>query len=125
MDTPRETVEIGKKLVDFCKQGENLKAVNELYADEIVSLESMSSPESTDQAQGIEAIRRKNKQWDEEMEVHSMDVQGPFPLGDRFAVHFKFDATERKNNKRMKMEEVGLYTVKNGKIVKEEFFYTM
>ena len=125
MDTPRETVEIGKKLVDFCKRNENLKAVDELYADEIVSLESMSSPESTDQAQGIEAIRRKNKQWEEEMEVHEMDVQGPFPLGDRFAVHFKFDATERKNNKRMKMEEVGLYTVKNGKIVKEEFFYTM
>ena len=125
MDTPRETVEIGKKLVDFCKRNENLKAVNELYADEIVSLESMSSPEGTEQAQGIEAIRRKNKQWEDEMEVHEMDVQGPFPLGDRFAVHFKFDATERKNNKRMKMEEVGLYTVKNGKIVKEEFFYTM
>jgi ketosteroid isomerase-like protein len=125
MDTPRETIEIGKKLVEFCKQNENLKAVNELYADEIVSLESMSSPQGTDQAQGIEAIRRKNKQWEDEMEVHEMDVQGPFPLGDRFAVHFKFDATERKNNKRMKMEEVGLYTVKNGKIVKEEFFYTM
>lgn len=125
MDTPRETIEIGQKLVEFCKNNENLKAVNELYADEIVSLESMASPEGTDQAQGIEAIRRKNKQWEEEMEVHSMDVQGPFPLGDRFAVHFKFDATERKNNKRMKMEEVGLYTVKDGKIVKEEFFYTM
>lgn len=125
MDTPRETVEIGKKLVDFCKRNENLKAVDELYADEIVSLESMSSPEGTDQAQGIEAIRRKNKQWEDEMEVHEMDVQGPFPLGDRFAVHFRFDATDRKNKKRMKMEEVGLYTVKNGKIVKEEFFYTM
>jgi ketosteroid isomerase-like protein len=92
MDTPRETIEIGKKLVEFCKQNENLKAVNELYADEIVSLESMSSPQGTDQAQGIEAIRRKNKQWEDEMEVHEMDVQGPFPLGDRFAVHFKFDA---------------------------------
>ena len=126
MDTPRETVEIGKKLVSFCKEGENVKAINELYADEIVSLEAMQSPEGGgDKAQGIEAIRRKNKQWDESMQVHSMDVQGPFPLGDRFAVHFKFDATEKKTNKRMKMEEVGLYTVKNGKIIKEEFFYTM
>ena len=26
---------------------------------------------------------------------------------------------------RMKMEEAGLYTVKNGKIVQEEFFYSM
>jgi ketosteroid isomerase-like protein len=125
MNTPKETIEIGKKLVEFCKQNENLKAVNELYADEILSLESMTAPGGSDQVQGIEAIRRKNKQWEDEMEVHEMDVQGPFPLGDRFAVHFKFDATERKNNKRMKMEEVGLYTVKNGKIVKEEFFYTM
>lgn len=128
MDTPRETVEIGKKLVEFCKRNENLKAVNELYAEEIVSRESMASsggPADDSKAQGIEAIRRKNQQWEEEMEVHEVDVQGPFPLGDRFAVHFRFDATDRKNKKRMKMEEVGLYTVKNGKIVKEEFFYTM
>ncbi len=125
MDTNRETVEIGKKLVDYCKQNENLKAIDELYAKEIVSLESMPSSEGTDKVQGIEAIRRKNQQWSEEMDVHSMDIQGPFPLGDRFAVHFKFDATEIKTNRRMKMEEVGLYTVKDGKIVKEEFFYTM
>lgn len=125
MDTPRDTIEIGKKLVDFCKKGDNVKAIDSLYANEIVSLEAMDNPNGTGNAQGIEAIRRKNKQWEEEMEVHEMDVQGPFPLGDRFAVHFKFDATERKTNKRMKMEEVGLYTVKNGKIIKEEFFYTM
>jgi ketosteroid isomerase-like protein len=125
MDTPRETIEIGKKLVEFCKKGENLKAVNELFGAEIESHESMAGPGGTDTVQGVEAIRTKNKQWEEEMDVHSMDAQGPFPLGDRFAVHFKFDATEKKTNKRMKMEEVGLYTVKNGKIVKEEFFYTM
>jgi len=27
--------------------------------------------------------------------------------------------------KRMSMDETGLYTVQNGKIVKEEFFYSM
>jgi ketosteroid isomerase-like protein len=27
--------------------------------------------------------------------------------------------------KRMQMDEIGVYTVKNGKIVREEFFYSM
>ena len=128
METPKETIEIGKRLIEYCKRNENVKAVNELYADEIVTLEAMSGPETpADEAQpkGIDEIRKKNKQWEDEMEVHEVDIQGPFPLGDRFAIHFKYDATEKKNQKRMKMDEVGIYTVKNGKIIKEEFFYTM
>ncbi|BEV67826.1 SnoaL-like domain-containing protein [Bdellovibrio bacteriovorus] len=32
---------------------------------------------------------------------------------------------ERKINKRIKLEKVALYTVRDGKIIKEEFFYTM
>lgn len=125
MDTPRETLEVGKKLVEFCKNGENMKAIDQLYSPEIESLEAMSMPGMPDTMRGLDAIRKKNNEWDEAMEVHSMDVEGPFPFGDRFAVHYKFDATNKRDNKRMKGDEVALYTVRNGKIVKEEFFYSM
>jgi ketosteroid isomerase-like protein len=74
---------------------------------------------------GVEAIKQKNKQWIESQDVHSVDVSGPFPHGDQFAVMYKFDATDRKSGKRYDMEEVALYTVKDDKIVKEEFFYKM
>jgi ketosteroid isomerase-like protein len=35
------------------------------------------------------------------------------------------DVTIKQANKRVSMDEVGLFTVKDGKIVKEEFFYGM
>jgi ketosteroid isomerase-like protein len=40
-------------------------------------------------------------------------------------VRFKYDVTPKHTGKRMTMDETGLYTVRDGKIVKEEFFYTM
>ena len=51
-------------------------------------------------------------------------MTGPFPNEDRFAVRFTFDVTNKPSGQRMTMDEVGLFTVKNGKIAREEFFYT-
>ena len=48
------------------------------------------------------------------------------PNGDRFAVAFSYDMTPKAGpmaGRRMQMEEVGLYTVADEKIVKEDFFY--
>lgn len=38
-------------------------------------------------------------------------------------VRFTFDVTIKANGHRMTMDEMGLYTVADGKIVREEFFY--
>ena len=51
-------------------------------------------------------------------------MSGPYPNDDRFAVRFMFDVTEKPSGKRMKMDEIGLFVVKNDKITREEFFYT-
>ena len=69
-------------------------------------------------------IREKNIWWSENQEVHSALIEGPFVNGDRFSVKFKYDVTNKKNGKRMNMAEIGMYTVRNDKIVKEEFFYS-
>jgi len=124
METSKETMEVGRKLVDFCKRGDNLKAVEALYSKDVESVEAMPMPEMAGK-KGIDAVIKKNQKWMDDNEVNSVSIEGPFPLGDRFAVHYKFDATNRNTKERMKMEEVALYSVKNGKIVKEEFFYTM
>jgi hypothetical protein len=41
--------------------------------------------------------------------------------GDQFVVRFKIDMTP-KGGQRMSLDEVGLYTVKNDKIIEERFF---
>ena len=55
------------------------------------------------------------------MEVHSFKADGPFVAHDRFVVQYDADVTEKESNERRKISEVGVYTVKNGKIVREEF----
>jgi hypothetical protein len=53
--------------------------------------------------------------------VHSFGVHGPFVAHDRFVVQFDADVTNKQSKERTQLSEVGVYTVKDGKIVREEF----
>ena len=74
---------------------------------------------------GKQAIKGKNEWWVNNHEIHSAEADGPYPKDDQFIVRFVYDVTNKPSGQRFKMEEAGLYTVKNGKIVREEFFYSM
>lgn len=121
--SPTQT--IGDKLVALCQQGENLEAIETLYSPDIESVEAMGAPGMDRVMKGIDAVRGKNQWWLENHEVHGSEAIGPLINEDRFAVIFKIDVTPKHTGKRMQMEEVGLYTVKNNKIIKEEFFYSL
>ena len=119
------TLEIGKKLVEQCNQGKQHECMETLYSPDIVSIEAASMPNMPAEQKGIQAVKAKAKWWNDNHTVHSSKADGPFPMGDRFIVRFAFDVTAKHmGNKRIQMEEAALYTVKNDKIVKEEFFYT-
>ena len=123
-----KTFEAGKKLVELCKAGKHLEAIDKLYAPNIVSLEVHGTPEMPARMEGIAAIRKKGEWWQKNHEVHGGDVEGPWPHGDKFIVRFSYDVTPKSGpmkGKRMKMDEAALYTVKDGKVVQEEFFYHM
>ena len=118
-------LEIGNKLVALCKQGKNVEAVESLYADDVVSIEAAAGPGFDRVANGKAAVLGKNTWWIENHEIHDAGVKGPFPHGDdRFAVLFTFDATSKPDQKRTQMEEIAVFHVAKGKIVKEEFFYS-
>ena len=119
------TMEIGKELVALCKQGKNQEAIDRLYSPSIESVEPVAMPGMEQTQRGIVKIKGKNQWWVDNHEVHEGVAEGPFPHGDRFIVRFKYDVTPKHRGKRFTMEEMGLFTVQNGKIVKEEFFYTM
>jgi len=119
------TLEIGKKYVALCKEGKNEAILNELFTTDTVSVEAGAPPGQDRTAKGLEAIRAKSKWWQENHTVHKGEVFGPYPHDERFAVRFLYDITNKPSGKRMTMDEVGLFTVSNGKIVKEEFFYAM
>lgn len=119
------TADIAKGIVDLCRKGKYMEAVEKYYSDKIVSIESASAPGMPAEMKGIEAIRGKTKHFMETTEVHSQEVNGPFVGDGQFAVEFKMDMTQKASGKRMKLDEVGLYKVEGGKIVHEHFFYNM
>jgi hypothetical protein len=119
------TLEVGKKYVALCKEGKNEVILDELFTNDTVSVEAGAPPGQDRAAKGLEAIRGKSKWWRDNHTVHKAEVFGPYPHDDRFAVRFVYDVTHKPSNNRFTMDEVGLFTVAGGKIVKEEFFYTM
>ncbi|QSI29430.1 nuclear transport factor 2 family protein [Variovorax sp. RKNM96] len=116
--------EIADKLVAVCKSGKFEDALA-LYAPDAVSVEASAPPGGQRETVGLAGIRGKGEWWVANHEVHSMQVAGPWPHDDRFIVGFKFDVTMKPTKQRFTMEEMALYTVKDGKIVREEFFYSM
>jgi len=122
--TTTTTAAVADELVSFCRAGKNLEAINTLYSPDIVSIESMGNETMPREQKGIDAIRGKNQWWGENNEVHSATVDGPFVGNDdKFAVYYNYDCTFKPTGQRSNMEEMALYTVKDGKVVREQFFY--
>lgn len=123
-------MEIGTSLVDYCNRGRFAEAIDTLYADDIESIEPPCPGLKEDERvrKGIETVRSKSVEWEKTHEVHSCKVSGPYPHEDRFAVHFDLDVTAHAGpmaGQRMQVQEVALYTVRDGQIAREEFFYAM
>jgi len=115
------TEEVATKLVEYCRKGEWMKAVDDLYAKGIVSVEAHTMENMPAEMRGIDQVRGKTEWWEKNMEVHSGKLTGPFVARDTFVVEFDVDVTDKASNKRMQMSEVGIYTVKDGKVAREEF----
>ena len=97
------------------------EALDTLYDDTVVSVEAYSAAGVSPETLGKEGVRGKIDWWVNAMEIHSFDAHGPFVGHDRFVVQYDADVTDKNSKQRRKLSEVGVYTVKDGKIVREEF----
>lgn len=118
------TMDLAKRYVALCKEGKFDTCLNELFAKDAVSVEAGGPPGMERTAKGLDAIRAKGDWWAKNHEIHELEVEGPYPNDDRFIVRFTMDITIKQQNQRVTMDEMGLFTVKDGKIVREEFFYS-
>ena len=124
-DTTASTAQVAHELVDLCRAGRNLEAIERLYSPDIVSVEPVDFDGMPAEMRGVDAVRGKNQWWFENNEIHSAKVNGPFIGDGQFAVQFDYDTTFKPSWQRMQMTEMALYTVEDGKIVHEHFFYHM
>ncbi len=120
-----KALNVGQRLVELCKQGKNMESIDTLYAENVESIEATEPPLGERVTRGIEGVRRKNSDWGEQNTIHEQNVEGPYPHGeDRFAVRFSYDVTNKPSGRRMKLDEIGVFTLAAGKVVREEFYYT-
>lgn len=122
---PPSTTAIAQELVALCREGRNFDAISKFYSPKIVSVEPVGSENMPAEMTGIDAVRQKNQWWFDNNEVHKAVTTGPFVGEGQFAVQYDWETTFKPTGQRMKMAEMALYTVKDGKIVREEFFYNV
>ena len=115
------TEQVAQKVVELVRKQAWHEALDTLYDKDIVSIEARASEGDSSEKRGIDQVRGKTDWWLENMQVHSFEANGPFVAHDRFVVQYDADVTDKNSKKRMQLSEVGVYTVKNGKIVREEF----
>ena len=117
--------EIAAELVAGCRENRTRENLDRLYAPDAVSVEAMYLGGGRE-THGLAGIHGKHDWWDGAFTTHEVTVEGPFVHGDdRFAVIFGMDTTDRATGRRSQGREVGVYHVKDGRIVREEFFYSV
>jgi hypothetical protein len=114
------TQDVATDLVALCQQGKFAEAGEKYWADDVLSVEPMGD---NAESRGKDAARGKGEWWSTNHEIHGVKVEGPYVNGDQFVVRFTMDVTPKASGQRMTMDEMGVYTVDDGKIVEERFFY--
>ena len=115
--------EVANAFTALCKEGKLDEAGTRFWADDVRSIEAMEGPMQI--AEGIPALMGKGEWWYGAHDVHSIDVHGPMMNGNQFALRFVMDVTFKETGVRNQMDEVGVYTVVDGKITEERFFYPL
>jgi hypothetical protein len=116
------TQQIAARLAELCNKGEFETAQKELFANDAVSIEQNESPGFPKETKGLQSIIQKGHHWASSIEqVHGCSASKPLVAGSAIAMTLAMDVTMKERG-RMKLEEVCVYEVKDGKIASERFF---
>ena len=118
------TQQIANRLVELCREGKYEQCYDELFAADAQNIEMPAMAEGPlGNASGLAAIRAKGQAWMEAVEeMHGGSVGEPSVAGNWFTVPMSMDVT-MKGQPRMQMDEMCLYQVRDGRNVREQFFY--
>ena len=116
------TTQIAERLAGLCEKGDFETAQQELYADDVISIEPMATPDYEKETKGKDAVFAKIKKFDASVEEsYGNKVSAPLITANAFAFTLTMDL-KMKGKDRMQMAEICVYEVKDGKVVSEQFF---
>jgi len=115
------TQEVADRFDELAQQGKFDEIQEELFDENVKSVEPSHSNWQT--VQGLDKVREKAKQWQDMVEeMHGGYTNKAQVAGNFFVCTMGMDVTI-KGQPRMKVDEVAVYEVKDGKIVLEQFFF--
>jgi hypothetical protein len=125
MSAPKTTKQIANQLVELCRQGKFEEAIKNLYSKDAESIEPAKAAAQgwETHIKGLDKFFEKGEKWRSMTETfHGVTVTDPIVIGNQIALGMTMDVT-MKGRPRNNFEEIAVYEVADGKIVKEQFFY--
>jgi hypothetical protein len=117
------TVEqVASRLAELCREEKFDVAQKELYADDAISIEPYATPDFEKETKGLSALIEKDKKFRSMVESrYGTTVSTPLIAGNVIAFVLTMDI-KLIGKDRVKMNELCVYHVKDGKIISEQFF---
>ncbi|MDJ1492045.1 nuclear transport factor 2 family protein [Cytophagaceae bacterium DM2B3-1] len=116
------TTEVAARFNELAQQEKWFDIQDELFAENVQSIEPATAS-YLQNAEGKVAVRKKGEDWISRVEaMHSASTTAPLISSKHFAVGRLMDITVRGIG-RIQINEIMLYEVEDGQIVKEQFFY--
>lgn len=121
MEKTMTTKEVADRFHVLSQEGKFDLILDELFDNQARSVEPAGSVWKD--VQGLDKIKQKAIDWQSQVEeMHGGWTGKPEVTSKYFVCTMGMDVT-LKGQPRMKMDEVALYEVRNGKIVLEQFFF--
>lgn len=116
------TQDVANRMNELFKTNNWNQVQEEFFADDCESIEPAHAP-GLQTVKGKDAIKKKGEDFQAAIEeMHGGWCSEPLVGGNYISFAMGIDLT-MKGMGRMKMEEICVYEVKDGKIMKEQFFY--
>ena len=116
--------DVARDFTALLRQGQFVAAGNRYWAEAVTSFEPCDlSTDIPANVFGIDAARGKAQFRFGEGCVEDLGIDGPFITGDQFALFLDMLITDPATATARLFTEIAIFTVRDGQIIEERFFY--
>lgn len=116
--------EVARDFTAMLRAGRFVDAGDRYWAPDVTSIEPADLPGGIRAtATGVEAARIKCANRFGTARIEEIGIDGPFVTGDQFALFLDVITVDATSGTRQPFTEIALYTVREGRIAEERYFY--
>ena len=117
------TQEVANRYFELAQKGQLEQIQDELYSPDALSIEPVNDSNLPISVKGIVAMRQKEAEFYKLIDgMYGGFCKEPIVTTYNFACASGMDVLMKGKERKMK-EQIGVFEVENGKIIKEQFFY--